>query len=371
MEPDKSNALHPKDFDDFLLSIRKECNLFQPTTQKDIFIYLEDSNKPIRISFFAIDKAVDSSDITPTHWKNIAIFIAGKYNEFDGFIVLHGSDTMAFTASALSFAFSNLSKPIILTGSQKPYLFQQSDALTNLITSIKLSSYKILNIPLIPEVIITFGGRIIRGCRATKISTTDPNCFDSPNYPLLGTSTNKINIDKDKVLPLPSHYEQFSVYPNFSDRVASLFLFPGINIPQIKAVLSNQDTLGIVIFSFGTGNTPSNSQFYDVIRESTSEIVSSDKYADKKGRKRILVTTTQCLKGSLKLGSYQASKILSLNNVANCLDITKEAAITKLMWVIENHSELNWSEMMQKSLKGEQSIDDFGSKLSKKVEEDL
>ncbi|MBX7223464.1 MAG: asparaginase [Blastocatellia bacterium] len=257
---------------------------------------------------------LDSANISPHDWLNIANDIAAHHDDFDGFVVLHGTDTMAYTASALPFLLQELKKPVILTGSQIPLCEIRNDARENLITSLIIAAnYGI------PEVCIYFGGKLLRGCRSVKVHANGFQAFASPNYPPLGTAGIHIDINWNLVLPPPTA-EPLAVRPMTEPVVGALRLFPGISAAVLKNVLQ-PPLKGLVLETFGVGNGPdTNQQFLDVLKEATDRGV-------------VVVATTQCLLGSVGLGEYKTGSSLAKAGVISGHDMTAEAALAKLFYL--------------------------------------
>ena len=304
-------------------------------------IELDNGNTMILASS-SLEPPLDSSDITPDDWQLIAEIIESVYAHYDGFVILHGTDTMAFTASALSFILTNLAKPVVLTGAQLPITAPGSDAISNVINAVYIAAYKATNLPLIPEVVIAFANKIIRGCRARKVSTSNSSPFDSPNYPLLGTIDSRININTSYLLPAPTKNNKFSISTKLDSRLFLLAIYPGITSEQVERVISNDQTQGLVLLSYGSGNFPGDKKLLQVLAQAT-----------KAGK--IIVNLSQCWQGRVEMGMYQASVGLIESGVISGLDMTPEAALTKMMWILGTRYGDDCAIQMQINQRGEQS----------------
>ncbi len=270
----------------------------------------EIKNEQINLDNISTHKPIDSSDMNPNNWVEISKLIKNNYNSYDGFVVLHGTDTMAYTASALSFMLINLNKSVILTGSQIPIGERRTDAKENLITSIEIATSGRIN-----EVCIYFEDQLYRGNRTVKVNTENFEAFRSPNFPVLAEAG--VNIKYKTSLNKISG--AFEIVTKMSNDVAILKLFPGITITTIQAIIDSSK--GVVIESFGTGNASSTSEFYQLLNR-----------ANNNGK--ILINITQCLHGSTILGSYETSENFRKSGVVFGRDMTTEAAITKLMFLL-------------------------------------
>lgn len=270
---------------------------------------------------YAFDPPIDSSDMSPHFWRELASIIYSNYERYDGFVILHGTDTMAFTASALSFMLEGLMKPVILTGSQLPIGALRTDGKENLLTAIEIAAAKNSDgTPIVPEVCVFFHEKLMRGNRTTKISAENFDAFESNNYPLLAHSGIEITYNKHYIRPydetsvLTPHYEMDSNIIIFS-------LFPGIGPDIVKKILEIENIKGIIFRTFGSGNAPR----FPWLTEALSEATRAGK---------VIVNITQCSTGSVKMHLYETGCQLLEAGIISGHDSTVEAALTKLMFLI-------------------------------------
>jgi L-asparaginase len=292
------------------------------------------------------DPLLDSSNMTPVEWVKIANDIADHYREYDGFVVLHGTDTMAYTASALPFMLQGLGKPVIITGSQIPLCEIRNDARENLITSLMLAANED-----IPEVCLYFGGKLLRGCRSTKVSADGFAAFDSPNFPPLGTVGIGIDINRDLVRH-DKRRRRLQVHELASPVVSALRLFPGISSELVRNML-RPPLQGLVLEAYGVGNGPDqNREFIAALAEATARGV-------------VIVDCTQCLAGTVNLHEYATGSALARAGVVSGYDMTAEAALAKLFYLFsQGHSPALVKKEMQRDLRGEVTIQRRDSKRS-------
>lgn len=278
---------------------------------------------------------LDSSNMTPDDWLKIANDIATHYTEFDGFVVLHGTDTMAYTASALPFMLQGLQKPVILTGAQIPLCKVRNDARENLITALLIAAnFKI------PEVCLCFGDKLLRGNRAVKVDADGLDAFESPNFPALGTVGIEININWDLVLPPAKTRKPLTVNTLNEARVAGLRLFPGISIDIVKNFLQ-PPIRGLILQTYGVGNAPED-----------LKLISAFNAANDRGV--IIVNCTQCLKGTVSMEDYATGAALAKAGVISGFDMTLEAALAKLSFLLNQKLSIaKIKKMMQTDMRGE------------------
>jgi L-asparaginase len=295
----------------------------------------------IELTVLSFNELIDSSDVSPHHWLELARIIHDFYEDYDGFVILHGTDTMAYTASALSFLLRNLGKPVIMTGAQLPIGASRTDARENLITALEIASAKADGMALVPEVCIYFDHLLLRGNRAKKVQNFNFTAFESANYPPLAVAG--IHVDYNIPLIRPYNGAYFKIHQNLDNRVAILKLFPGLGKAFVEPVLSNTNLRGLVLETFGSGNAPTAPWLLTLIKE----VVESGVY---------VLNVTQCDGGSVTQGKYITSKHLADIGVLGGADLTTEAAVTKMMSILGNFTEPSQiKELLVTSIAGEMS----------------
>lgn len=322
VENPESGSLNPIDFEHLMEEI-PELNKFD-----------------LNLEAMSIEKPTDSSNIGTDFWLLLLQIMEENYEKYDGFVILHGSDTMAYTASALSFLMENVSKPIIFTGSQLPIGKIRTDGKENLITAIEIAASKENGLPLVPEVAIYFEYSLYRANRTTKVSAENFEAFQSPNYPLLAEAG--VNIKYNRFAIRKAEDRPLVVRKQIVDQVASLRFFPGMRRELFQAVASIPNLKGLVIETFGSGNAPSHDWL-------TKELLAL------RQKEVLIVNITQCITGSVIQGKYETGVHLQQAGVLSGGDMTYEAAMTKMMYLL-SCSELDFEEKkryMVMNLRGE------------------
>jgi len=293
------------------------------------------------IEVVAFEKPKDSSDIQPEDWVLLVEIIEKNYHRFDGFVVLHGTDTMAYTASAISFMIENLQKPIIFTGSQLPIGKIRTDGKENLITAIEIASAKKLDgSPIVPEVCLYFEFKLYRANRTFKYSAHHFNAYQSPNYPFLAEAGVTILYNESAIMPLPKKEIQFY---NVLDSALAIFpLFPGFTKQVAENVILQPGIKALLLHTYGFGNGPIVLWFYELLKKALENNI-------------IILNITQCEQGAVEMGRYETSRMFRDLGICSASDMTLEAAVTKMMYLLgkyPNQPNLIKAEIQQ-SLRGE------------------
>lgn len=295
------------------------------------------------ISSVSLDEPIDSSNMNPDNWVFIAEIIEKNYDKFDGFVVLHGSDTMSYTASAISFMFENLSKPVIFTGSQLPIGDLRTDAKENLITSIEVAASQENGEPIISEVCLYFEYKLYRANRTTKINAEHFEAFTSPNFPPLGESGVHLKFHKQLILK-PKKANPFIVRKRLDNNIVILKIFPGITERAVAGILRIEGLKGVILETFGSGNASTEKWFIKLLKEAINKGIH-------------IVNVTQCITGNVNMGHYETSIELKKAGIINGGDITTESALAKLMYLLgENIPKNKFKSVFEAQLRGEISV---------------
>ncbi|GAO41652.1 asparaginase [Flavihumibacter petaseus] len=291
------------------------------------------------VEVHAFNPPMDSSNMHPEVWVELAGIISKKYKNYDGFVILHGSDTMAFTASALSFLLENLGKPVVLTGSQLPIGEIRTDAKENIITALEIAAARKAGKALVPEVCIYFDYQLFRGNRSKKYNAEKFEAFYSMNYPPLAEAGISIKYQREYILRAPE--KALKVYSRLDPAVSVLKIFPGITPATVEAVLGTPGTKAVILETFGSGNATTAPWFIAALAGAVKRGV-------------LVVDITQCDGGAVELGRYETSMQLKQIGVISGHDMTFEAALAKLMFLLaQQHSPRRIRELLETSLRGE------------------
>lgn len=295
-----------------------------------------------KIDTYSFEPPIDSSDVEPSLWQDLARLIKEKYEDYDGFIILHGTDTMSYSASALSFMLDGLTKPVIFTGSQLPIGVPRTDGKENLISAVEIASAKDdEGHPAVPEVCVCFDSLLMRGNRSTKVNSEVFRAFQSPNFPPLAEAGINIRYNNEYIRKPNDWYQSLTINTELDTRVSILKIHPGITPEVVRNILCGKDTRAIIMETYGSGNAPTRDWFLDIVRESSA-------------MNKIIVNVTQCLAGTVNMNIYANGKALERAGVIDGYDSTTESALAKLFYLMGKSRDNEWVKaMMSRNLKGE------------------
>ena len=296
----------------------------------------------LKIDSYTFNPIIDSSDVEPALWQSLATLIRDRYDDYDGFVILHGTDTMAYSASALSFMLENLGKPVIFTGSQLPIGEPRTDGKENLISAVEIATAKDSNgRPMVPEVCICFNSQLLRGNRSVKVNATGFDAFKSPNYPLLATAGISIKYNNSFIHNDYDRRKGVSIHTELDTRVSVLKLHPGITEQAVRDILLGDGSRAVILETYGSGNAPCRPWFLALVREAAS-------------RGKILLNVTQCLSGDVDMDIYATGRALKDAGVICGHDITTESALGKLFYLMGGNAENDKVKvLLERNLKGE------------------
>ncbi len=295
-----------------------------------------------KIDTYSFEPPIDSSDVEPSLWQDLARLIKERYEDYDGFIILHGTDTMSYSASALSFMLDGLTKPVIFTGSQLPIGVPRTDGKENLISAVEIASAKDEEgHPAVPEVCVCFDSLLMRGNRSTKVNSEVFRAFQSPNFPPLAEAGINIRYNNEYIRKPNDWYQSLTINTDLDTRVSILKIHPGITPEVVRNILCGKDTRAIIMETYGSGNAPTRDWFLDIVKESSA-------------MNKIIVNVTQCLAGTVNMNIYANGKALERAGVIDGYDSTTESALAKLFYLMGKSRDNEWVKaMMGRNLKGE------------------
>lgn len=298
----------------------------------------------INIATYQFDPPIDSSDMSPALWIDLAHIIADNYEQYDGFVILHGTDTMAYTASALSYMLENLTKPVILTGSQLPIGQLRTDGKENLITSIEIASAKHDDgTAMVPEVGIYFNGHLLRGNRTTKQSADEFDAFESFNYPHLVEAGVNITYKEEHIIR-PNRLRPMTPHFRLDNNVIVFTIFPGIREDLVRHIIATPNLRSIVMRTYGSGNAPQKAWLLNALREATAQ-------------GKTIINISQCMAGKVEMGRYDTGYQLKSAGIISGYDSTVESAVTKLMYLQARFDDPQTvRDYMTRSIRGEISV---------------
>lgn len=299
------------------------------------------------IDSYTLPEIIDSSDLQPSLWAELCRIILDNYDRYCGFVILHGTDTMAYSASALSFMLSNLTKPVVFTGSQLPIGTIRTDGRENLIAALEIAAATIEGKAIVPEVCILFGAKLFRGNRTSKINAESFEAFQSFNYPPLAEIGIHIHYNYGAIDYTPKT-EPISAFTGMNTNIAILRLFPGIQEKLLDAIIDIPGLKGLILETYGSGNAPTSQCFLDKIKKASEKGI-------------LIYNVTQCQGGTVEMGRYETSRELLNYGVSSGYDITTEAAVCKMMHLLEQHTDANEiKKYLNSSIKGEITVNHIG-----------
>ena len=296
----------------------------------------------VKIDSYTFNPLIDSSDVEPSLWQALARLIRDRYDDYDGFVVLHGTDTMAYSASVLSFMLENLGKPVIFTGSQLPIGKLRTDGKENLISAVEIATAKDSDgHPMVPEVCICFNSQLLRGNRSIKVNATGFDAFKSPNYPLLATAGISINYNNSFIHYGHDRRKGLTIHTDLDTRVSVLKLHPGITEQAVRDILLGDGSRAVILETYGSGNAPCRPWFLALVRDAVT-------------RGKILLNVTQCQSGDVDMNLYATGRTLKDAGVICGHDITTESALGKLFYLMGEYADNGQVKvLLEKNLKGE------------------
>jgi len=318
----------------------KETGSLHPVNGSELYEHIPILGKlDYGIEFYSFDPLLDSSNMNPQHWVELVSVIEKNYEKYDGFVVLHGSDTMAYTASALSFMLENLNKPVILTGSQLPLGMIRSDGRENLVTAIEIAAAQLDETPIVPEVAIYFENKLLRGNRTFKYNAENFGAFKSGNYQPLAEVGVNIKFNHNSILK--PNFKTLKAHTSLDNNITILKLFPGISPESVKAQLEIKGLKAVILETYGAGNAMTDEWFLRQISQAVEIGI-------------IVLNVTQCKAGSVEIGKYHTSQELGNIGVISGSDITTESAVAKLMYLFGSGlSKKEIEALLHVSLRGE------------------
>jgi L-asparaginase len=318
----------------------KETGSLHPVNGSELYEHIPILDKlDYAIEFYSFDPLLDSSNMNPQHWVELVSVIEKNYEKYDGFVVLHGSDTMAYTASALSFMLENLNKPVILTGSQLPLGMIRSDGRENLVTAIEIAAAQQDETPIVPEVAVYFENKLLRGNRTFKYNAENFGAFRSGNYPPLAEVGINIKFNHNAILK--PNFKTLKAHTALDNNITILKLFPGISAGSVAAQLAVEGLKAVILETYGSGNALTDAWFLEQISRAIEKGI-------------IVLNVTQCKAGSVEIGKYHTSRELGNIGVLSGMDITTESAVAKLMYLFGTGlSKIEIEKLLQVSLRGE------------------